>query len=445
MILRKSFLVRRRVDPWVLGVGAAMMPVRIGLGPIVLFVFACIGIYLTCGRHRTTRLFARNFYICAVLYGIWSLGLIFVRGEPIMDNRQVGYTLLFTIFAFAGPGMVLMRDPLKAFVVGSRVGTVLAFLATLTLVILYGGRIGVGGNPAVFAFVAGLAAIGATIPIRGAPRYLPNGPWWLILCSVVILASGTRAVLVVLPVFALVEMLIWLQRFTLKTRMISYVAIVFAAYGIVSFNLVDRIGHSRFASIIEYHETADAGKAESQASADAQPSADAGKGGGEPPVAVPPVTARLQSSAETRLVMWEGAKQVILEHPLIGVGSYAKMDAVRAKAGENAPLLDGYRHVHNAVLDELLNGGVIGLVLLFACAYFALSHLFRHSDCFAMTRAIIYFIIACTAYGMLHNPLLHEVTISGIFFFLGALNAAVSRSAMAERRGVSVNTAGAKG
>jgi O-antigen ligase len=34
----------------------------------------------------------------------------------------------------------------------------------------------------------------------------------------------------------------------------------------------------------------------------------------------------------------------------------------------------------------------------------------------------------------LHNPLLHEVTISSVMFFLAALNAAASRRIMALRR-----------
>jgi O-antigen ligase len=35
---------------------------------------------------------------------------------------------------------------------------------------------------------------------------------------------------------------------------------------------------------------------------------------------------------------------------------------------------------------------------------------------------------------MLHNPLLHEVTISSMMFFLAALNAAASRRVMAAKR-----------
>ncbi len=102
-----------------------------------------------------------------VLYGVWSLGLILFRGEPFQDNRQIGYTLLITVFAFAGSGMVLVRDPLRAYVLGARVGTLLAVIAAVYLSATDGGRIGIGGNQAVFAFVAGVAAISAAIRCIG--------------------------------------------------------------------------------------------------------------------------------------------------------------------------------------------------------------------------------------------------------------------------------------
>jgi O-antigen ligase len=401
--LHKSFLIRRRIDTWALGAGAAAMPVRIGFGPLVLFVFSCIGIYLVSGRHRTAHLFARNFYICAVLYGIWSLGLILLRGEPIMHNRQISYTLLFTIFAFAGPGMVLARDPLRVFVLGSRAGILLAFLAAVALAIFGGGRIGVGGNPAVFAFVAGVAAIGATIPIAAAPRFLPNGAIWLILGAGAVVTSQTRAVLAVLPIFALVEILAYIRKAEPRTRMVGYVVLAVVAVGIGSYGPVHRVIDKRFAGMVHYYDTGDPKKWEDKRSAD------------------------------IRFALWDGAVKVISEHPLLGVGPSAKMEAVRAKE-QNGPALVRFRHVHNIILDELLNNGLIGLILMLACLWFGLSHLYRHSDSACMKRCIAYFVIVCASYGMLHNPLLHETTIAAIFFFIGALNAAASRRIMAERR-----------
>lgn len=387
-----------------LGIASAAMPIRIGFGPLILFVFSCIGIYLACGRHATTRMFAKKFYLFIVLYAVWSLGLILFRGEPFHDNRQIGYTLLIAIFAFAGSGMVLVRDPLRAYVLGARVGTLLAVVIALYLAVTNGGRIGVGGNQAVFAFVAAVAAISAAVPLRNASRYLPNGPHWLVLGFTAVLTSETRAVIVVLPIFAAIEILIFLRRFSIRQQGAAY-AILFAAIAaLVVVGPVGDIISKRFAGMVEYYDSGNSSNWNDKVSAD------------------------------IREVMWTSASHVIKTHPFTGVGSYSKMDFVKAEAGDKAPMLEGFRHVHNTILDELLNDGIVGLIFM-ACAFISIFvYLWRTADSWAMRRALIYFAAVCGSYGMLHNPLLHEVTIASTMFFLAALNAAASRRMMAARR-----------
>lgn len=401
---KKSFLLRRRVDSWVIGAASAAMPIRIGLGPLILFIFSCIGIYLACGRHATTRMFAKKFYLFIILYAVWSLGLILLRGEPFQDNRQIGYTLLITIFAFAGSGMVLVRDPLRAYVLGARVGTLLAVIIAVYLSVTNGGRIGVGGNQAVFAFVAAVAAISAAIPLRKAPRYLPNGPHWLVLGFTAVLTSETRAVIVVLPIFAAVEILIFLRRFSIRQQGAAYAVLFAAIAALVVVGPVGDIISKRFSGMVEYYDTGRASNWEDKVSAD------------------------------IREAMWKSASSVIVAHPLTGVGSYSKMDYVRAEAGDKAAMLDGFRHVHNTVLDELLNDGIVGLIFMAGAFISIFVYLWRTADSWAMRRALLYFAVVCGSYGMLHNPLLHEVTISSTMFFLAALNAAASRRIMAARR-----------
>lgn len=396
--------MRRRVDSWVIGAASAAMPVRIGLGPLILFIFSCIGIYLACGRHATTRMFAKKFYLFIILYAVWSLGLILFRGEPFQDNRQIGYTLLITIFAFAGSGMVLVRDPLRAYVLGSRVGTLLAVIVALYLAVTNGGRIGVGGNQAVFAFVAAVAAISAAIPLGKAPRYLPNGPHWLVLGFTAVLTSETRAVIVVLPIFAAVEILIFLRRFSIRQQGAAYAVLFAAIAALVVVGPVGDIISKRFAGMVEYYDSGNSSNWEDKVSAD------------------------------IREVMWKSASRVIVAHPFTGVGSYSKMDYVRAEAGDKAAMLDGFRHVHNTVLDELLNDGIVGLIFMAGAFISIFVYLWRTADSWAMRRALLYFAVVCGSYGMLHNPLLHEVTISSTMFFLAALNAAASRRIMAARR-----------
>ncbi|MGP2492980.1 O-antigen ligase family protein [Mesorhizobium sp. PUT5] len=384
-----------------LSVGALTMPVRIGLGPLVLFLFSCIGIYLASARHNTARLFARSFYVYVVAYAIWSLGLILYRGEPILDNRQIGYVALLAVFAFAAPGMVLVRDPLRAYVLGSRIGVVLAAAAAAGMSLFVNERVGIGGNAAVFAFVSAVGAISAAIPLRNAPRWLPNGPQWLVLGIVAAMASGTRAVIVVLPLFALAEIVIHLRRCSVRQQIYAIAGAVVAVIAVAG--PATNVLSDRFTGMIEYYDTGDSTKWEDKFSAD------------------------------IRLAMWRGAATVISQAPIVGVGASAKMDMVREAAGPQGHMLDGFRHVHNTLLDELLNDGVVGLALLLAAFFSIFAYLWRAAAEAGMRRALIYFVIVGISYGMLHNPLLHEMTISSIMFFIAALNATATSRLLARR------------
>lgn len=404
--MKKSFLLRRRTDHWLLGAGAATMPVRLGLGPVLLFIFSCIGIYLACIRHRSARLFATKFYLFTLLYAAWSLGLILYRGEPFNDNRQIGYTLLFAVFAFAAPGMLLVRDPLRAYVMGCRLGVVLAIVSAVAEVFIHGGRIGMGGNAAVFAFVVGVSSISASIPLKRASRYLPNGPHWLIIGSAAVMTSETRAVMVVLPIFAAIEMVLFLRRYSFRKQLIAYCALALALTPLVAIGPLGDVISKRFSGMVQYYNSGNSAQWDDKVSAD------------------------------IRLAMWESAGKIIAQHPIVGVGSFQKMDEVRRQAGDMAELLAGFRHVHNTVLDELLNDGIIGLFLLMGALFSILLFLWKTADTGGLRRGIAYFTVISISYGMLHNPLLHEVTISAVMFFFAALNAGACRRLMASRRGI---------
>ncbi|WP_280991714.1 O-antigen ligase family protein [Ochrobactrum sp. 19YEA23] len=359
---------------------------------------------MACGRHAVARLHCKKFYIFIVLYAAWSLGLILFRGEPFSDNRQIGYTLLIAVFAFAGSGMALIRDPLRAYVIGARVGVIIATITALYLAVTAGGRIGIGGNQAVFAFVVGVSAISAAIPLRKASRYLPNGPHWLVLGLAAVLTSETRAVIVVLPIFAAVEIVFFLRRFSIRQQGGVYAALAVALAALIVVGPVGDVISKRFSGMIEYYDTGDSKQWEDKISAD------------------------------IREVLWKSASKIIAQHPFAGVGSYSKMNDVRAEAGDKAEMLAGFRHVHNTVLDELLNDGIVGLIFMTGAFLSIFIYLWRTTDSWAMRRALIYFAVISGSYGMLHNPLLHEVTISSTMFFLAALNAAASRRVMAARR-----------
>ncbi|MBX8824478.1 O-antigen ligase family protein [Ochrobactrum sp. SFR4] len=398
-ILQKNFLIRRRIDLWLLCLAAIAMPVRYALGPIILFVYSCIGCYLALYKHRWHRMYGAHFYVLISAYMIWSLSLMAWRGELSIANRQVGYVLLLWLYSFAGLGMVLIRDPLKILAFGSRIGIILCAVVVAGEALLWGGRIGVGGNPAVFAYAAAISAVAATLPIKNAPRLLPNGPWYLIIGTGIVFASETRAVMITLALLAVFEIIVLIGRIASHKVKIGS-SLIFAACLTAVFTVGPAAGvlSQRFAGMVHYYETGD-----SSQWAD-------------------------KSSADTREQMWRGAVKVVKKHPLIGVGSEQKMPEVRAALGDQATLLDGYIHVHNSVFDELLVNGAIGFLLLLAAAISGFIFFWRNnSDC-TVRRVLIYFTISWGSYAMLHNPLLHETSIAVTMFFFSVVYAGTSRN-----------------
>lgn len=405
-IFQKNFLLRRRVDLWLLLFAAMMMPLRLPPGPIILFVFSCIGVYLALTKHRYHRFYNASFFVLISAYMLWSLGLMAGRGELNISNRQIGYVLLLWLYSFAGLGLVLVREPVRMFAFGSRIGLILCAIAVAGEELLWGGRIGVGGNPAVFAYAAAMAAVAATLPMRNAPKLLPNGPWYLIIGTGIVFASQTRAVMLTLAVLALVEIIVLIGKIAShKVKIGSSFILVACLTAVVTVGPMASVLSERFSGMMHYYETGDSSHWQDK------------------------------TSADTREQMWRGAIQVVSQNPLAGVGSEHKMDAVRTALGDQATLLDGYLHVHNAVLDELLVNGAIGLVLLLGAAVSGFVFLWRNnSDC-TIRRVLIYFTITWGGYAMLHNPLLHETSIAVTMFFFSVLYAATSRNVLRSNSG----------
>jgi len=410
MNLSRFFLFRRRVDKWVLFVGALAQAVRNGISGLVTFVFSCIGFYLWAGRHRSVRPLCRPYHWLALCYVAWSCGLILLRSEHPFHDRQMSYSLLCGFFAFCGAGMVLIADPLRSFVLGSRVGVAVAFVIGLGYALFEPIRQGMGGNEAVFAFTAAISTLAAAIPLKSPPRWAPNGPYYLIAGSLAVLFSETRAVFVPLLLAAFVEI-----GWTLLTRpgRSKSIALLATAAGIavlVALPVTRDSLYARLYPVIDY-------MVPDRSAADQNV---------------------LSQSDMIRAYLWSGAVKVIAAHPIVGVGSEAKMQEIIAAQPSPAerPILESFIHTHNAVLDELLNDGAVGLIIVIGIFGSITRYLWAGFESNAERRNLLYFFLVFFSYGMLHNPLLHEMTIATIFFYLGALHATVGRRRRKQRIGL---------
>lgn len=365
------------------------MPLRHGITPIVALIFAVIGLYLVIARRRSARVFTSWFLIFAVLYGAWTLLLVTLRGEPIFDNRQITYSLLITVLAFIGNGMVLVRDPLRHFVIGSRIGVVVAALISIGLDWQVGIRLGMGGNPAPFALITALTMVASLIPLADAPRWAPNSIAYVVIGALPIFASETRAVLIVVALVLVVEGAMWLAAKPKLYRIAALAVMLPVGVSALLIGPLHEMIERLFLPVFWYYAGYDTEWVGSE-------------------------------SGDLRLAMWQGAVRVIAESPLVGYGE-DRMDVVRAYSPHLQDMLGEFRHVHNVVLDELLTHGGVGLLLLLGTLGSAIINLWRKNPEPALRRNIAYVVAAIFAYGMLHNPFLHETTICAIFLYIGVM------------------------
>ena len=396
----RNFLLRRRIDKWVLFTGAVAQAVRIGIAGLVTFVFSCIGFYLWAGRHKSVRYFDKPFHWLALCYVVWSCGLILLRSEHPFQDRQMSYSLLCGFFAFSGAGMVLITDPLRSFVLGSRIGVAGAFAVGLGYAFFEPIRQGMGGNEAVFAFTAAISTLAAAIPVNNPPRWAPNGPFYTIAGCLAVMFSETRAVYVPLLLVAFVE-IAW--AILILPRRLKAVALIAALVGIIVIAALPVTRQNLVARIDPWLDYMTSSKSIEQEG--------------------------ISESDLIRGYLWDGAVTVIAAHPIVGVGSEAKMQAIidMQSSSEVQQILKPFIHTHNAVLDELLNDGAVGLLIVFGIFGSLVGYLWRGCARGVEKRNLVYFFLIFLSYGMFHNPLLHEMTIATIFLYLGVLHATVAR------------------
>lgn len=406
----RNFLLRRRVDRWVLFGGGVALAVRNGISGLITFLFSCIGFYLWAGRHKSVRPFCKPFHWLALFYVAWSCGLILLRSEDLLHDRQLTYSLLCGFFAFCGAGMVLITDPLRSFVLGSRIGVVGAVLIGLGIAYYEPMRQGMGGNEAVFAFTAAISTLAASIAVNKPPRYMPNGPYYLIAGSLAVLFSETRAVYAPLLLVALIEVAWAILTLSWRSRTIVLLTVVAGMAAVSTLPTMRENMDARISPVIDYV-MGDQSATESE---------------------------DLSQSDVIRVYLWGGAMKVIAAHPLTGVGSEAKMEAIVATQPSPAEqkILKPFIHTHNAVLDELLNDGVIGLLIVIGMFGSIARHLWINCANGAERRNLLYFFLIFFSYGMFHNPLLHEMTIATIFLYLGVLHATAARRQIERRIGL---------
>lgn len=381
----------------------ALLATMQGGGKILFGFFAACGLYLALARPRSWRAAPLGFTLTLGAWALWQIGLSLARGEPLDGNRVLSYAGIELALALLPLGLTLVRRPIDALATGARIGLLLASVLSVPLFLVSEtGRVGLGANEAIFAFVIGVAGLAARLPARCPWRWLPNGPAWTYLAALPIALSGTRAALVLVLLALAVDAPALVRRHAGSQGRRRTRALVVA--GLAALALAVPLG-------VFAWDRVERGLAEMERFEE---------------------TGRAAGSVDTRFVMIGAGLSVLAENPLLGVGGTRRMEAAAQAAGSNGFMVIYYQHLHNFVLDEALSSGLVGVALMLSVFTSFLLGVFRSTAGPIVKTTSLLLVAFLAIFGSFHGVLLNEWTLIALFGTMGCIVATLRRE---ERRG----------
>jgi O-antigen ligase len=402
-MIKRWLLARRPFDAPLLTLGVVLLVLGNPLAKLVFALFGMVGVNLGFAQHRTWRYADRAFCEIIVCYVFWIIVLVVARGEPILANRFLTYTGIMLGFVFLPMGISLIRQPLDPLILGSR----LAILAALILIPfdpeLALGRLSLGHNPAILAFLITAAGLAARMEARRPEPYLPNSRLWTYVAFIPVLLTGTRAAWIVFGLVLVFDLASILRRWPEIPARMRWLALPATAAALAVMVPAASLVYDRLeAGLVEIQRLKETGLA--------------------------------TGSMDVRAVMWEGSLAVIADNPLTGVGSTRRIAAVAAAvAEENASHVALYTHLHNLFLDEATSNGLVGLALLLGIFAVFLVQVTRGAPGGRVVESSYAFVFLVITYGSFHGVLLNEWMILSTFSFMTLVLVSIRRDAVRTR------------
>lgn len=388
--IKRFFLMRRRWDPLLLGLAAATAAFHTPIDVVILAVFWGIGAYLIVFRHGSIRRLDPVYCYVALAFAASAMVLSAVNGGLFDDFRWASYPAYYLAAMPIAVGTVLIRDPVRCFVLGARIGITLACLASIVLYLFDAGRIGFGSNAANAAFSLAFLGVVTRFGTRDAPRWLPDSSSWFYLSIIPVLLTGTR---IVLPVYLLALVFDgWILLRSQRDRSHPNRRVVFAAAILalgVSYGASDLI-EARIDSTIQEFQALD-----------------------ENPLSA-------SGGLSIRIVLWKAALDIISEHPFTGIGGANVQEAMLSRIPEAwQPKFANYTFSHNFMLDEVMQRGFPGLFCLLAFFGFVFFYLARGEGREMITNLVILYTLLLV-FGSMHYLLLvdRHVGLIAVWFSL---------------------------
>lgn len=392
--MHRFFLRRRAIDPILLSLAIACFPVKFGLDMILLCLFVGVGVYLILGRHRSIRLIDPYYAAACLAYGAVAVAIGLFQGDLAQNIRWIALPVYFALALPLFTGFILVRDPLRQMAIGARAGLLLALAMAIFESFTGQLRIGLGGNPANAAFILCVMAVMARFTVKTPPRYLPNTRLWFYLALIPVVMTGTRSVLPIFLIAAIIDLLdlrkkifVTLRRFGRRRLLLSCLACLIAASA-VAYQLRN-FAVQRFSYTVE----------ELDGLSDDN----------------------VTTGLDMRIVLWSGAARIFQEHPFVGVSGNESLARIKnAIPADQRDIYMPYNHVHFFILDELRMRGLIGLIFMLGLFSVAFTRIFGIKDHAIRTNTLI-FLSLLLFYGSLHGLLIGDRNIAAVALVFTAL------------------------
>lgn len=390
------FLMRRRLDGLLFSLAAFMFLLPTPTSAILFGVFLCMGIYLLAFRPRRSLTHLDKQYVVATLiFTGLSFAINLANGSLPADMRWSSYPVYYLFVIPIAVGLVLVRDPLRQFVIGTRAALVALTLWALIDLAMHSGRPGFGANPANAAFALTFLAVVSRLNVNSPPRLLANRHVFFYLGLFAVLASQTRALL---PVFAagILFDLFGLLRNRASTRILGDrrsigLAAIAVAFVVASISLIypfyaERIAYT-FDEVSHVVHNSDAENA---------------------------------SGLSIRFGQWRAAASLIAENPLLGRGGAGVSEEIVKHAppglGQN---FSQFTFVHNFILDEAIQRGLAGVALLLAYFGFNFFRIYKYGDK-SVKENVLLILTLTLSFGLLHYLLVidRHVILYALYFLL---------------------------
>ena len=393
---KRILLFRRKLDGVIFGLGAFMFLLPTETSAIIFGVFGVMGLYLLAFRPiKSLRHLDMKYVLATLIFAAACLAINLLNGSLPEDLRWSSYPLYYLLIVPVAVGAVLVRDPLRQFVLGTRAGMVALAVWALAEVAAGGARFGFGSNAANAAFAIAFLAVVSRLDVLSAPRFLANRRIFFYIALIPILISQTRAVLPVFAVGLALDLFI-LTRTSMSSwktagRQNAFIWIIALALGAGSIWFISPILSQRVQTTVK------------EISVVLEHSEPTGAYG-----------------MSARIIQWQAALNLIKENPLLGRGGYGISAAiVEHNPPQYQKYIESFTFVHNFILDETIQRGLLGLMLTLGFFGFCFYRIYRRGDS-SMKENVLLVLTLTFSFGMLHYLLVidRHVALYALYFVL---------------------------